>query len=220
MPRALARYLLIRPVAMPAMRESLDALLPAEMAMRAERIGAEKASQDAVTTFTLAVLGGAFIAFGAAFSTTVATGSGALPFGVARLLTGAAFSLGLILVVVGGAELFTGNNLIVMAWAGGGVSTARLLRNWAIVYFGNFAGAAGVAILMILGRQYEFSNGALGAAAIQTAHVKSTLGGRRVGCSLQRDGVPGHLAQLLGADHRGPDPVGDGARDSLRRHGL
>jgi formate/nitrite transporter FocA (FNT family) len=93
-----------------------DALLPPEMARAAERVGIRKAGAPALTTFTLAILAGAFIAFGAIFATTVAAGaSPGLPFGVARLLTGLAFSLGLILVVVGGAELFTGDSLIVMA---------------------------------------------------------------------------------------------------------
>jgi formate/nitrite transporter FocA (FNT family) len=88
--------------------------------------------------FTLAVLAGAFIGLGAMFATSTAAGSaGVLPYGVVRALTGFVFCLGLVLVVVGGAELFTGNNLIVMAWASGKVSTASLLRNWTIVYIGN-----------------------------------------------------------------------------------
>jgi formate/nitrite transporter FocA (FNT family) len=99
---------------------SLDALLPAEMAAKAEEIGAAKAGMSAVSTLALAVLAGAFIALGAAFATTVASGaSGVLPGGVTRLLSGFVFSLGLILVVVGGAELFTGNTLIIMAWPRG-----------------------------------------------------------------------------------------------------
>src|SRR5213592_3190119 len=118
-----------------------DALLPPEMAARAEEVGVKKANMDTTALFVLAVLAGAFIALGAMFATTVASGAaGMLPYGVTRLLAGLVFSLGLILVVVGGAELFTGNNLIVMAWASRKVSAVRLLRNWAIVYAGNFAG--------------------------------------------------------------------------------
>jgi formate/nitrite transporter len=163
----------------------IDALLPAEMAARAETIGVKKSGMPLLQTFTLAILAGAFIALGAIFSTTVAAGAGAvnaadgtaaftaaLPYGVTRLLAGLAFSLGLILVVVGGAELFTGNNLIVMAWANGKVSTARLLRNWAIVYVGNFVGSIGTAYLMFLGRQYLFGKGAVGVAALNTAVTK------------------------------------------------
>src|SRR5574341_224799 len=102
-----------------------DALLPAEMAAKAEQIGMKKARLNPVSMFVLAVMAGAFIAFGAVFSTSVIAGAGdALPYGVARLLAGVVFSLGLILVIVGGAELFTGNNLIVMAWASRKVSTS------------------------------------------------------------------------------------------------
>ena len=111
----------------------LDALLPPEMAERAEEIGVTKASMDALTTLTLAVLAGAFIALGGVFSTVALAGAESAPWGATRVLAGAVFSLGLILVVVGGAELFTGNNLIVMAWAGGRVRTGALLRNWGIV---------------------------------------------------------------------------------------
>jgi formate/nitrite transporter len=122
------------------------------------------------------VLAGAFIALGALFATTVAAGTGdAWPYGVTRLLTGVAFSLGLILVSVGGAELFTGNNLIVMAWASRRVSTAALLRNWAIVYAGNLAGALGTAVLVFLGRQYTFGGGAVGATALRIAQAKVGL---------------------------------------------
>lgn len=132
---------------------------------------------DAVSVFALAVLAGAFIALGAVFATTVAAGaSSTLPFGIVRLLSGLVFSLGLILVVVGGAELFTSNNLIVMAWANRKISTASLLRNWFIVYFGNFVGASLTAVLLYLSGQYAFGDGAIGAAALATAHAKVGLG--------------------------------------------
>ncbi len=155
----------------------LDALLPADMAAKAEQIGVKKAHLNMVSMFVLAVLAGAFIALGAVFSTTVVAGAGdALPYGVTRLLAGLVFSLGLILVIVGGAELFTGNNLIVMAWAGGKVSTGLLLQNWVIVYLGNFVGAMGTAVLMLFTRQFTFGNGAVGLAALATANAKSELG--------------------------------------------
>jgi formate transporter FocA len=155
----------------------VDALLPPEMAAKAEEIGVKKAAMDSTRLFVLAVLAGAFIALGAAFATTVTAGAGgALPYGWVRLSAGVAFSLGLILVVVGGAELFTGNNLLVMAWANGKVSTAQLLRNWIIVYAGNFGGALATAALAVLGGQYLFGNGAVGAAALATAQAKVGLG--------------------------------------------
>ncbi len=153
----------------------LDALLPAEMAARAEAVGAKKAHMNWVSTFVLSVLAGAFISLGAIFSTTVSAGTGDLPYGVTRLLAGLVFTLGLILVIVGGAELFTGNNLIVMAWAHGTVSTQLLLKNWGIVYFGNFIGAIGTVVLMFVSGQYTFGQGAVGAAALSIANTKSGL---------------------------------------------
>jgi len=155
----------------------IDALLPAEIATRAEYLGVRKVEAPALKTFTLAILAGAFIALGAAFATTVAAGTmGVLPYGVVRMLTGLVFCLGLVLVVVGGAELFTGNNLIVMAWASGKVTGRALLRNWCIVYAGNFVGSFGTAVLLILGRQYAFGGGAVGLAALQIAVGKVQLG--------------------------------------------
>ena len=153
----------------------IDALLPAEMATRAEYVGVRKAEAPAWTMFTLAVMAGAFIALGAVFATNTAAGSSALPFGLAKLLTGLVFCLGLILVVVGGAELFTGNNLIVMAWASGKVTGRALLRNWVIVYAGNFVGSFGTALLVFWSKQYTFGRGAVGETALKIAAGKADL---------------------------------------------
>lgn len=152
-----------------------DALLPPEMALKAEEIGVRKAGMDAGRTLALSVLAGAFISLGALFSTTVVAGTSEAPFGWSRAIAGAAFSLGLILVVLGGAELFTGNNLIVMAWASGRVTTSRLLRNWGIVYAGNLVGSLATAILVFAGGQYAFGKGAVGAAALAIADSKCRL---------------------------------------------
>lgn len=166
----------------------IDALLPAEMAMRAEYLGVRKAEMPALKMFILAVLAGAFISLGAIFATIVGTGSFsisladgqivkiALPYGLQRLQMGLVFSLGLLLVVVGGAELFTGNNLIVMAWANRKIITRALLRNWAIVYLGNFVGAFGTAILNFLSRQYLLAKGEVGLTALNIAITKTQLG--------------------------------------------
>lgn len=154
---------------------SLDALIPAEMAAKAEAIGVKKAHMNAVSMFVLSVLAGAFIALGAIFSTTVSAGANDLPYGVARLLAGLVFSLGLILVIVGGAELFTGNNLIVMAWASGKVSTRLVLKNWLIVYLGNFVGSIATAAVMFYTEQYAFGKGAVGLAALNIGNAKSGL---------------------------------------------
>ena len=147
----------------------IDALLPAEMAVRAEYLGVQKAESKTLKTFVLAILAGGFIGMGSVFATNTAAGSAALPFGVAKLLTGFVFCLGLILVVVAGAELFTGNNLIVMAWASKKVSTKALLRNWVIVYLGNFVGSIGMAALVFAARQYSFGGGAVGVTALKIA---------------------------------------------------
>ena len=113
---------------------------------------------------------------GALFATTVTAGTSDLAYGVTRLLAGVTFSLGLILVVVAGAELFTGNNLVVMAWAGRRVSTTRLLAGWLLVYVGNFAGAIATAALVFFARQYEFGGGAVGEQALAIGVAKTSLG--------------------------------------------
>ncbi|MFN8440181.1 MAG: formate/nitrite transporter family protein [Caldilineaceae bacterium] len=155
----------------------IDALLPVEMAQKAEQVGMRKAEMSLSNLFALAVLAGAFVALGAIFSTTVAAGAAnVLPFGVTRLLVGITFCLGLILVIVGGAELFTGNNLIVMAWASGKVTSAALLRNWVVVYLGNFAGALGTALLLVASKQYAFGGGSVGITALSIANAKVHFG--------------------------------------------
>ena len=154
----------------------IDALLPAEIAEKAEAVGAEKTRLDSVTLAVLAMLAGAFIALGALFATTVLAGAhGAVPYGISHFLAGLAFSLGLILVVVGGAELFTGNTLMVMAWAGGKVGLAEMLRAWAIIYVGNLVGAVATALLAILAGQYLLADGDIGARALAIAETKATL---------------------------------------------
>jgi len=153
---------------------SFDPLIPAEMALRAETIGATKASLPLLNLAALAVLAGAFIALGAAFFTTVTTSTD-LGYGPTRLLGGLAFSLGLILVVIAGAELFTGNNLMVMAWAGRRISTMALLRAWAVVYAGNLTGAVATAVLVALSGQWRFADYAVGANAVKIANAKVNL---------------------------------------------
>jgi len=154
---------------------SFDALMPPEMAGKAENTGVDKAQLSSLRTFALAVLAGAFIAMGAIFSTTATTGGSAMPFGVTKVFGGLTFSLGLVLVVVAGAELFTGNNLIIMAWASHKVTTARLMRNWAIVYLGNFVGSILTAYMMYLSKQYAMGNGAIGLNALTIANTKTGL---------------------------------------------
>jgi formate/nitrite transporter len=167
---------------------SFDAILPPGMAAKAEDIGVKKAALGVRNMFALAILAGAFIAIGAIFATTVSAGampvrdaagaaafSTGLPYGVVRLLAGLVFTVGLILVVVGGSELFTGNNLIVMAFANKKVGLGALLRNWAIVYTGNFVGSVVTAAIVFLGRQYTFGSGAIGLTALNIGESKTAL---------------------------------------------
>jgi formate/nitrite transporter len=157
-----------------------DAYTPAEMAHRVEAVGVAKARAEALTTFPLAVLAGAFISLGALFFTVTITAGGnaedvSVIFGWNRLLGGVAFSLGLILVVIGGAELFTGNNLIAMAWAAKRITMKDVLRNWGLVYFGNLVGALGTVVLAYLAGVHDLADGAVGETAVRIAAAKAEL---------------------------------------------
>lgn len=153
----------------------IDSLLPTEMAKKAEDVGLRKANLDFLTLFFLSILAGAFIGLGAIFSTTVTTGGSVLPYGINRLIAGFSFCLGLILVIVGGAELFTGNTLIIMGFMSGKVPLKKLLRNWGIVYLGNFVGSVLTAIAMFFTKQYTFASGAVGLNILNIAESKSSL---------------------------------------------
>lgn len=150
--------------------------IPPEMAARCEDAGVTKASMGWRNMFLLAVLAGAFIALGAVFATIVTTGAAPLAFGIGRLIGGLAFCLGLVLVIVGGAELFTGNNLIVMAWSSRKISSLQLLRSWAIVYLGNLCGALLTALLMLCSGQYLSGGGQVGLNILNIAAAKCALG--------------------------------------------
>lgn len=153
-----------------------DELLPAEMAAKSQSIGIKKANLDFLSTFALAVMAGAFIALGCIFFTvSQTTGGVAMPWGVSRVIGGIAFSLGLILIIVGGAELFTGNNLIIMAWASRKLSTWRVLRNWGIVYIGNLCGAVATALFVFWGLHFNMDNGAVGQTALNIGLAKVNL---------------------------------------------
>lgn len=155
----------------------LDAYAPSQIALRVREIGVTKAEMPVLTMFALAVLAGAFIALGALFYTVTMTTRNevAVPFGLLRLAGGVAFSLGLVLVVVGGAELFTGNNLIAMAWASGRVTTRQVMRNWGWVYLGNLVGAVGTAALVWLAGIQSMGDGAVGETMVQIARSKIAL---------------------------------------------
>ena len=151
-----------------------DAYAPAEIAQRVETVGVAKARLPLVQMVLLGVLAGAFIGLGAMFSLLV-TSDPTLGFAASRVLGGLVFSLGLLLVVVAGAELFTGNNLLMMAWADHRISTRELLRNWVIVCLANFAGAAGLALLVYLSRHWEMNGGLVGEQTLRLAAAKCGL---------------------------------------------
>lgn len=151
-----------------------DAFSPVEIAEKIERIGVVKARLPFTKMFLLGVLAGAFIGLGAMYYVVILSDQN-LTFGLARILGGVAFSLGLLLVVVAGAELFTGNNLLVMAWADNKITFRELLRNWAIVCFANFIGAFGLALLVYLSKHAEMQNGAIAQQYLKIATYKSNL---------------------------------------------
>lgn len=160
----------------PAALAGIEGRLPPEIAAKAEADGVAKAGQDSITLLTLGVLGGAFIAFGAIFSNIALTGAeGALPFGLARVVAGLVFALGLALVLLGGAQIFTGDVLMVMAWASGRLGLLRVLRAWGLVWLGNLAGAVGTAMLVILADHHLFGGGQVGLTALRTAEAKAAL---------------------------------------------
>lgn len=152
----------------------LDAFSPRQIAERVETVGVAKARLPLLPMFILSVLGGAFIGLGALYFVIVRSDP-ALGFAVKQVLGGMAFALGLILVIVAGAELFTGNNLLVMAWADRKISTFELLRSWTIVCAGNFVGAAGLALLVFLSRHPETNGNAIGREYLVIASAKLAM---------------------------------------------
>lgn len=158
------------------MREipGFDAYSPKEIAERVESVGVAKARLPLLSLVMLGMLAGAFIGLGALFFVLVISDAG-LGFAASRVLGGVCFSLGLLLVVVAGAELFTGNNLLVMAWADGKLSTRDVLRNWIVVCTANFAGAAGLAAVVFLSGHAELNGGAIGKTYLSIATAKVSL---------------------------------------------
>ena len=151
-----------------------DAYSPTEIAARVEQVGVAKARLPLLAMLMLSMLAGAFVGLGALYFVIVQSDP-TLGFAVRQVLGGVVFSLGLMLVVVAGAELFTGNNLLAMAWADGKISTGELLRNWTIVCIGNFIGAAGLAVLVFLARHPDMNDGAIARQYLAIAQAKVNL---------------------------------------------
>jgi formate/nitrite transporter len=151
-----------------------DAYAPTEIAAKVATVGVAKARLPLLSMLMLSILAGGFIGFGALYYVIVKSDPD-LSFATGQILGGVAFSLGLILVVVAGAELFTGNNLQAMAWADRKISTGELLRNWAIVCGGNFIGAIGLAVLVFLSHHADMNNGAIAQQYLTIAAAKVAL---------------------------------------------
>ena len=151
-----------------------DAYAPREVAQRVENVGVVKARLPLLPLALLGGLAGAFIGLGALFFTIVKSDA-TLGFASAQVLGGVAFCLGLLLVVVAGAELFTGNNLLAMAWADGKVSSREVLRNWGVVCLANLVGAAGLALVVFLSGHPGLNGGAIGQTVVKIALAKQAL---------------------------------------------
>jgi formate/nitrite transporter len=151
-----------------------DAFSPKEITEKVESVGVAKARLPILPTLMLGVLAGGFIGLGALYFALVVSDA-QLSFGIARVLGGVVFSLGLILVVVAGAELFTGNNLLVMAWADRKITTAEMLRNWVLVYVSNAVGAIGLAVVVYLSHHADMNQGAVGLEYVKIAAGKTAL---------------------------------------------
>lgn len=151
-----------------------DAYAPRDIAGRVCEVGMAKARLPLLTLALLGVLAGAFIGLGSLLYTLVMSDA-TLSFAAQRFLGGLVFSLGLVLVVVAGAELFTGNSLIAMGWASRCVSTPELLRNWAVACVANFVGAAGLALLVGWSGAMAMNQGAVGQAVVKIASAKAAL---------------------------------------------
>lgn len=151
-----------------------DTFSPREIAQRIEQVGVAKARLPLRSMWMLGMLAGAFIGLGALYYTLVVADA-SLGFATRQLLGGVTFSLGLLLVTVAGAELFTGNNLLVLAWADGRISAHELLRNWVVVCLANFVGAAALALLVFLSRHPEMNQGAIAEQTVKIAAAKCLL---------------------------------------------
>ena len=169
---------------------SLDDQAPKTIAETvAQKVGVGKATSPWLSVLVLAVLAGAYIGFGAMLATTTTFDLAAqLGLGFTRFLSGAVFSLGLMLVVIAGGELFTGNNLMISSALSGRIGFGTMLGRWLLVYVANFAGALLVSLLWVFSGLWKMGDGALGAYALKAAFTKVHLSFleallRGVGCN-------------------------------------
>jgi formate/nitrite transporter len=151
-----------------------NAFAPQEIAQRVQLIGVKKARLPLLSQLILSVLGGAFIGMGALVYVLIHSDAG-LGFAARQVGAALSFCLGMLLVVIAGAELFTGNNLIVMARAQGSIGSGEVVRNWVIVFAGNLVGTAGLALLVWLSGHPGMNDGAIGRDYVHIAEAKAAL---------------------------------------------
>ncbi len=152
-------------------------------------VGVAKATSPWLTVFVLGILAGAYIGFGGFLSTTVTFDMAAVfGTGFTKLVSGATFSVGLMLVVIAGAELFTGNNLMVSSVMSSKIAFSTMMTRWGLVFLANFIGSIIVAVLFYWSGLWKTGDGALGLAAVKVASTKVNLGFgealvRGIGCN-------------------------------------
>src|SRR5574341_377127 len=152
----------------------IEAYSPPQIALRIDRVATAKAKLSFAQTFILGILAGVYIGIGAQFATLVISDS-TLHFGLNSLIAGIVFSLGLMLVVIGGAELFTGNCLVIMGYISKRITTLELLNNWSISFIGNLVGSFTLVCWMYKTHQFEFFHNMVGAKALLIANTKVNL---------------------------------------------
>ncbi|EIJ71872.1 formate transporter FocA [Pasteurella bettyae] len=145
---------------------------PTEIAVTGRDVGAYKATKKQYYSFLSAISSGMFIALAFVFYTTTQTGGGGSPWGLTKLVGGLVFSLGVIMVVVCGCELFTSSTLSIIARVDGKISTYEMLRNWIVVYLGNFVGGLFIVALIWFSGQIMADNGQWGLTILKTAQHK------------------------------------------------
>jgi formate/nitrite transporter len=151
-----------------------DCRPPAEMALKMEAVGVSKANGNIWAISLLGILAGFFIGLGAMFATLVTTDI-QIGFGLTKLVGGIVFSLGLILVVVAGAELFTGNALMVGSRASGKIRLSQLFKNWGIVYFTNLIGSLLLVGIVFYSQFWALDGFKVGVNALSVANAKVNL---------------------------------------------
>jgi formate/nitrite transporter len=155
-------------------QNGFDCYSPKEIAERVKTVCIAKTRTPLLSLVLLGILAGSFIGLGSLFAVIVVSDS-SLGYAASRVLGGVVFSLGLLLVVVAGAELFTGNNLLAMGWANNSVTTRQLVYNWIVVFATNFVGAFALAAIVVLSGHPDLNSGAIGKTYLQIAATKSAL---------------------------------------------